>query len=154
MHPKRTGQSVEAAVINAEPALDSVSDRENHAWDALTTAAMSPTLDRPFGGICVVESNTPVEIKGCIPETSNGSGTVPGRWYIKRESHDQLATEGGVYWLTVYAPRPETPILSQLVVPAATVGDFLDGSWYDNGRRTVAKLTWTRVLNSKDLSAN
>lgn len=96
---------------------------------------------------CLVEAGTPVEIKGCIPEQQNGSGTTPGRWYIKRESHDQLAAAGGVYYLTVYAPQPLTPVIAALIVSAATVGDLLAGSWYQNGRREVAKLRWSRVID-------
>lgn len=148
MHPKRTGESVEAAVIDSEPALDWVPDSQESGWDAVTTDVLTPTLERPFGDICVVEPETPVEIKGCIPTHNHGRS---GQWYIKRETHEPLESERGVYWLVVYAPRPETPILSQLVVPAATVGDFLEGSWYDNGRRTVAKLTWTRLIDEGGL---
>lgn len=150
MHPKRTGSSVEAAVIDSEPGLEWVSDGEARDYDAVTTELLTPTLSRPFGGICVVESETPVEIKGCIPTHNHGRS---GQWYIKRRSHEQLVEQRGVYWLVVYAPQPNTPLLSQLVVPAATVGDFLDGSWYDNGRREVAKLTWKRIIDEESLDA-
>jgi hypothetical protein len=151
MHPKRTGSSVEAAVIETEPALAYVGDSDAEWHDAETTAVLTPRQDRPLGGVCLVEAETPVEIKGCIPEQQNGSGTTPGRWYIKRESHDQLHAAGGVYYLAVYAPRPSTPVIAALVVPAATVGDLLDGSWYENGRREVAKLSWPRVIDETEV---
>lgn len=152
MHPKRTGSSVESVVIDGEEGLSTVGDREAAWHDAVTTTALTPTDERPFGSICVVETDTPVEIKGCLPEVQNGDGTVSGRWYIKREAHEQLTESSGVYWFTVYAPRPETPILAQIVVPAAVVNDLLAGSWYDNGRREVAKLTWTTILRESEVS--
>jgi len=148
MHPKNTGASVEVAVINSEPGLDWVSDRESRWHDAKTTDVLTPKRGRPFGGICVVESETPVEIKGCLPEHADGRS---GGWFVKRDAHERLESENGVCWLVVYAPKPSTPILSEIVVPAATVGDFLRGSWYDNGRREVAKLTWTRVLDEEGI---
>lgn len=151
MHPKRTGSSVEAAVIETEPALSTVGDSTAEWHDAETTDMLTPRRDRPLGGVCLVESETPVEIKGCIPETENGSGTTPGRWYIKRQSHDQLEAERGVYYLVVYAPRPSTPIIAALVAPAATIGDLLAGSWYENGRREVAKLSWPRVIDESEV---
>nr|WP_201289231.1 hypothetical protein [Halovenus carboxidivorans] len=147
LHPKRTGSSVEAAVIEREPALAPVDDREAEWHDAETVEVLAPRPNRPLGGVCLVEPETPVEIKGCIPEQSNGDGQTPGRWYIKRVSHDQLVDAGAFYYLTVYAPLPETPLIASMVVPAATVGDLLDGSWYDNGRREVAKLGWPRIFD-------
>jgi hypothetical protein len=151
MHPKRTGSSVEAAVIDTEPALSPVGDSTAEWHDAETTDVLTPRQDRPLGGVCLVESQTPVEIKGCIPETGNGDHSTTGRWYIKRQSHDQIEAEKGVYYLTVYAPRPSTPIIAALVVPAATVGDLLAGSWYDSGRQTVAKLSWPRVIDETEV---
>lgn len=148
LHPKRAGTSVEDRIINREDALAWVSDREQTAWDAKTTGVIDWRDGVPLGGVCVVEAGTPVEIKGCLPERSNGDRSTAGHWYVKRETHETLADAGGVYWLTVYAPQPETPILAELVVPAATVGDVLAGRWYDSGRREgeVAQLTWTTLI--------
>ena len=149
-HPKRLGCSVEAAVIDADDDLEYVPDREAEWFDARTTAPITPEPTRPLGSVCVVPAETPVEIKGCIPEQSNGSRTTPGRWYIKRGSHEQLLQMRGHYYLVVYAPTPDTPILSETIVPAAAVGDLLNGSWYDNGREgQVAKLTWKKVIDTE-----
>ena len=152
MHPKRTGSSVEAAVIQTEPALSTVTDTEATWHDAATTAVLTPRHDRPLGGICLVEADTPVEIKGCIPAVENDGHQTAGRWYIKREAHAQLCEERGVYYLTVYAPRPSTPIIAAIVVPAATIGDLLVGSWYDSGRYDrVAKLSWPAVIDESEV---
>lgn len=147
LHPKRAGSSVESVVINREPDLEFVGDSEAAWHDARTTGLLTPTNERPFGGICVVESDTAVEIKGTLPEHENGNRKAPGRWYIKRPTHEKLESENGVYYLTVYAPRPSTPLLAAMIVPAATVGDLLTDSWYENRGRDVARLSWTRIFD-------
>ena len=153
LHPKRTGSAVESVVIDSEPALSYVDDSDAEWHDAVTTALLTPTRGCRFGSICVVERDTPVEIKGCIPEQQNGRRSTVGRWFIKRDAHDRLEDERGVYWLTVYGPVPQTPILAQRVVPAAVVGDLLEDSWYDNGREgVVGKLSWTTVIDETEVS--
>lgn len=147
LHPKRAGSSVETVVINTEPQLEFVDDVHAEWHDARTTGLLTPTNERPFGGVCVVERDTPVEIKGTLPEHNNGDYTTAGRWYIKRPTHERLEKANGVYYLTVYAPKPSTPLLAQLVVPAATVGDILSEKWYANRGRDVARLRWTALIN-------
>ena len=154
LHPKRAGTSVEAAVIEREPALAPVDDREAEWHDAETTAVLEPRVERPLGGVCLVEPEMPVEIKGCVPEQSNGADSTPGRWYIKQDAHDQLAAAHGFYYMVVYAPLPETPIVSGMVLPAATVGEFLSERWYDTGRSegVVAKLSWPTLFDREVVS--
>lgn len=152
MHPKRTGSSVEAAVVDGQPALESVHDTEADWHDARTTEVLPPAENRPFGGLCLVERDTPVEIKGTIPTQSNGTSQTAGRWFIKRQAHEQLLAESGVYWLCVYAPKPSTPILAQLVLPASLLDEHLRGRWYHNGRREVSKLAWTHLLDREEVS--
>ena len=76
MHPKRPGSSVEAAVIDANSAVELVSDTTAGWCGARTAGLLTPSTDRPFIGICVVESETPVEIKGTIPETNMGQAQL------------------------------------------------------------------------------
>lgn len=152
MHPRRTGSSVESVVVDTEPALRWVGDGTAEWHDAETTEVLTPRQDRPLGSVCLVESETPVEIKGCLPETSNGAGsTTKGRWYISRANHERLVDAGGVYYLTVYAPSPSTPIITALVVPAATVDDLLAGRWHDSGRGEVAKLSWGSIIDETEV---
>lgn len=149
LHPKNAGSSVEAVVVQREPALEWVGDSEARWHDARTTKLMTPTNERPFGGVCVVERDTPVEIKAVVPEQSS-EAPQKGRWYINRETHERLQRAGGVYYLTVYAPKPATPLLAARVVPAATVGDVMAGHWYDSGRdRQVGQLTWTKIIDER-----
>jgi hypothetical protein len=147
LHPKRAGSSVEAVVINAEPQLTFVDDSDAEWHDARTTGLFEPTHERPFDGLCLVEVGTPVEIKATLPEHQNGERTAPGRWYIKRPSHERLVDANGVYHLNVYAPRPSTPLLASVVVAAATIDDLLTGYWYQNRGRDVARLSWPRVID-------
>lgn len=134
MRPEACGDSVEGAVIAREP-LEYVSDHIAGWHDARTTDVLVPRDSRPMAGICVVESDTPVEIKGCIPEQGNGSSTTPGRWFIRKASHDKLLDARGAYYFCVYAPSPSTPLLAALIAPAAIVDDLLADSWYDPNRR-------------------
>ena len=154
-HPKRLGESVEARVINRDPDIQTVTDREAYEYDAVTVAPITPEATRPLGSICVVPSGSPIEIKGCLPEVSNGSGTTAGRWYVKRETHEQLRQVRGHYYLVVYAPQPDTPILAETIVPAAVVGDLLNGSWSDSGRDEgeVGKLPWTAVVEQERVTS-
>ena len=151
MHPKRTGSSVESVVVDGNPELESVPDTVAHWHDARTTDLLVPDDDRPFGGVCLVESETPVEIKGTIPTQSNGERDTAGRWFVKRASHERLLKECGVYCLCVYAPSPSTPILAERIVPASIIDELLAESWYDNGRREVAKLTWTTLIDREEV---
>jgi hypothetical protein len=154
LHPKRTGSSVQSVVIDTEPALTLVPDRDAHWHDAITTDALAPTHERPFAGICIVEAQTPVEIKGTIPTQSNGDHNTTGRWYIKQDSHKRLLDARGVYYLTVYEPRPTTPIIAELICPAAIVDDVLEDSWHQSGRDegTIAKLAWDTFIDREEVT--
>lgn len=153
LHPKRAGSSVEARIVDTEPALEPVSDREADWHDARTTAPLEPRPDRPLDAWCVVTSDTPVEIEAAIPEHRNGvSETVPGRWYIKRQAHAQLVRADAVYYLTVYAPTPDTPLLAAQLTPAAHLDDLLEGRWYECRGRDVARLSWESLIDPGRLS--
>jgi len=112
LHPKRAGSRVESVVVDTEPALTTVGDSEATWHDAATVDQLTATPERPLDGWSVVPSDTPVEIKATVPEHQNGDGTVPGRWYLKRKAHGQLVAADGVYYLTVYAPKPATPVIA------------------------------------------
>lgn len=149
--PKERGQSVEAAVIDACAALRPIGDSEAEWYDAETVGLLEPSYERPFYGIPVVESGTPVEVKGACVVTGNGDRDTAGRWYVRRAAHEQLLDAGGVYLLAVYAPKPETPVLREAVVPASLLDEHLAGSWYSvDGERSedeVAKLAWPTIID-------
>jgi len=148
LHPKRAGSSVEAVVINREPHLTSVGDSEAEWHDARSTGQLSSSAERPLDGWCVVPSDAPVEIKSVVPQHANGgSETVPGRWYIKRQAHEQLLQADGVYYLVIYAPVPETPPVATQITPAARLDHLLEDRWYQCRGRDVARLRWNEVID-------
>jgi len=148
---KQRGSSVESAVIDTEPALEFVGDSEASWHDARTVRCFGPRPDRPFLGIPVVEAGTAVEIKGACVVRSNGDRDRAGQWYVKRAAHERLLDAGGMYVLAVYAPRPETPILRAVVIPASLLDEHLAGRWYDvdadRSENEVAQLTWSTIID-------
>jgi len=153
---KAIGDSVEAAIINRDDGLESVGDSVATWYDARTVDCLDPSYERPFLGIPLVETGTEVEIKGACVVRSNGTRQRPGHWYIKRETHERLLEAAGVYLLAVYAPRPETPILRSVVIPASLLDEHLSESWYtdhscDRPDLEVAQFTWTRVIDRENV---
>jgi len=148
---KKRGDSVESAVIDADPALEFVGDSVATWHDARTVECLDPSYQRPFLGVPLVESGTAVEIKGACVVRSNGNYDRSGAWYIKREAHQRLLDADGVYLLAVYAPRPETPILRSVIIPASLLDEHLDDRWYDvdadRSEDEVAQLTWTVLID-------
>jgi hypothetical protein len=122
--PKASGDALEAEVVQTVDELEYVSDHTVTWHDAWTTAVLEACESLPFYGIVLVERNVPVEIKGCQIETSNGSRSTRGRFYVKRTAHEQLVEAARMYLLVVYLPRPGLPQVARAIVPA-TLGDEL-----------------------------
>ncbi|WP_415381452.1 hypothetical protein [Halosimplex sp. TS25] len=152
---KKRGDSVESAVINADPGIEYVGDSEATWHDCRTIQCLSPCYERPFLGIPVIESGTPGEIKSACVVRSNGDYDRSGAWYIKRQAHEKLLEAAGFYILVVYAPRPETPILRSVIIPASLLDEHLDGRWYDvdadRSENEVAQLTWTVLIDRENV---
>lgn len=149
---KRRGLKIEASVIEAFDALGTVPDHAREWHDAITVGLLAPSASLRFGGICVVERGTPVEIKGTQCWTSNGSKrTDPGRWYVKRHGHDQLVAHNGVYLLVVYSTPQDH--LVRIVVPASILDEHLRDRWHDTDQAGVAsraaKLSWRTLLDER-----
>ena len=149
--PKASGDALEAEIVQSLAELEYVGDRTATWYDARTTTLLEARRSLPFYGIVLVEPETPVEIKGCQLETSNGSRSTRGRFYVKRNAHDRLLEAGGMYLFVVYLPRPGLPQVARAIVPATLVDELLVGSWYDvDGSRSeeeVAKLAWSHVID-------
>ncbi|ELY52787.1 hypothetical protein [Natronolimnohabitans innermongolicus] len=149
--PKASGDALEAEIVQTVDALEIVSDRVATWHDARTTAVLEASRSLPFYGIVLVEPETPVEIKGCQIETSNGDRSTRGRFYVKRAAHEQLLEAGGMYLLVVYLPRPRLPQVARAIVPATLVDELLAGRWYEVGgsrsEQEVAKLSWSHVID-------
>ncbi len=148
---KASGDALEAELVQTIDALEYVGDRTATWHDARTTALLEPNQSLLFYGVVVVEPETPVEIKGCQIETSNGDRTTRGRFYVKRDAHEQLLEAAGMYLLVVYIPRPGLPQVARAIVPATIVDGLLTGRWYEVGgsrsESEVAKLAWSHVID-------
>ncbi|WP_247002301.1 hypothetical protein [Halosolutus gelatinilyticus] len=149
--PKASGDAIEAAVVQDVTELEYIGDRTASWHDARTSALLEPRRSLPFYGIVLVETGVPIEIKGCQIETSNGSRSTRGRFYVKRAAHEQLVDAAGMYLFVVYLPRPGLPQVARAIVPASIVDELLAGRWYDvDGSRSeqeVAKLAWSHVID-------
>jgi len=157
LSPKAVGTSVEADSIQTEP-LEAVPDRVATWYDARTTDVWTPSRELPFLGIAVIEPGTVVEIKAASAARSNGTRDTPGHWYIKRDAHERLLADAGVYLLVVYDPRPSTPVVARVVIPASLLDEHLSGRWYDvddPGRTEseVVQLSWTTLIDRDDVDS-
>ena len=156
--PKASGDALEADVVQTVDALEYVGDRTATWHDARTTTLLEPSEWLPFYSIVVVEPDTPVEIKGCQVETSNGSRSTRGRFYVKRAAHERLLEAAGMYLFVVYVPRPGLPQLARALVPASIVDELLREKWYDVGgsrsESEVAKLAWSHVIDPETVDSS
>ena len=71
---------------------------------------IAPTVALP-----VVEQGTLVEIKSAMVRLDSG-GT--GRFYLRREQHEQVRADAGVYLFAVCEPTPDRAILALKIVAA------------------------------------
>jgi hypothetical protein len=110
-------------------------------YDAIATSCVWPQPPAIFGRICVVWRGAPVEIKACQVSVSKGDADCDGKWLFKGRDdgqHDSLLEHDGVYVLAVHREADVylgREVVGLIVIPAATIGDHLDGSWYDSQRR-------------------
>lgn len=146
---KQAGERGEAAVIEAVDELAPVSDSVAEHYDAVSKTAIGASRELPFAGIALVERDIPIEIKTCIPRLTSGQR---GRFYLRREQHDSLAEDGGLYLFAVVKPHAREP-LAMKVAPARSVGDVVP-SWRAAGedRYTCAQVSWGRVFRASEVS--
>ncbi|WP_227132357.1 hypothetical protein [Halorubellus salinus] len=153
---KIVGEDLEWLVSRAVDGLALV-DETDAPHDAVADQLLTPTAVLPFGSVCLLEAGTPVEIKACRLQTSNGEhSTTPGRWFFKGRDdgqHHHLLERGGAYLLAVYRETPDgREVVQMLLLPASIVDELLAGSWYGTGRSEgyVAKLSWRTILEDAD----
>jgi hypothetical protein len=157
-HSQGIGKFVSGALIQANP-IEHVGDAEATWHDARTVRCWDPTPEQPFLGTPLVERETPVELKGtCVVRSNGASRQRAGQWHIVRRCHERLVDAAGVYLLAVYAPRPETPILRSVVIPASLMDEHLDGRWYqvgdDRSEDAIAQVTWTVLIDRERVSGS
>jgi len=141
---KRGGENAESAVIEFIPELDYVPDTEALHYDARVRQAIWPRSDLPFIGVCVLEAGTAVEIKSVM--AVYGEAQARGRFYLRREQHQKLVADAGVYLFAVCEPRPTRPVIAAKIVPATSAEDVIS-SWIDAGDRPdYAQIAWSRIF--------
>lgn len=158
---KAIGEDVESLVVDALPLEPSENGDDHH--DAVSTApigwgegAAAPFAVR-FLDCMSVGRDELVEIKAVSRKQSNGPRDITGRFFLKGRDegqHARLVDEGAYYALSVYEPiqnRDAREVLAVVFVPASSVGELVDGSWYDVDRRekTAARLGWADVLDRR-----
>ncbi|ELZ54510.1 MULTISPECIES: hypothetical protein [Halorubrum] len=146
---KRAGEDAEAAVLEAVDGLAYVPDDETEHVDARVESLVEPSSTLPFVGICLLESETPVEIKSSIPRLASGQR---GRFYLRREQHELLRDGGGSYLFAVYEPRPGREPVAMKIVPA-TIVDGAVTSWRSGGtdRPACAQVSWSRIFDPSEV---
>lgn len=159
--PKAIGLDVEQLVVDAVDVLEGADDLDDH-HDAVATGLLDPALvdvDVPviWSGVATVAKGTRLEIKAAKRRTSNGSGSVPGRWCFKGRDdgqHAALLEDGAMYALAVYDEPAATDarrLLAIVIVPATLVDELLDERWYDVDRDegTAAQMHWNQVIDAE-----
>lgn len=153
--PKLVGDAHETQTCNDLDALEPVDDQDADWHDAQLVAPLTAADDLRLFGQAAIPAGRPVEIKSCQQWISDGAdGRRRGRWYIKRNAHQQLVDHHGVYLFVVY--HGDTgQVLSRIAAPSYKIGtrtrewSDVSGEW---GDAEVSKLTWTALLDPELLA--
>ncbi len=148
---KRAGDRAEANVIEAVPELTYLPDTEIEHVDAEIETTISPRAALPTVALPVVEQGTLVEIKSAMVRLESGGH---GRFYLRREQHEAIVDDAGVYLFAVCEPTPDRSILALKFVAATTLDDAVS-SWRRAGpdRPEYTQLRWGRIFDSDEIGA-
>lgn len=146
---KQQIRRMEEKLVEAVPAdLEHVSDGVTRAYDAEFVSGYTTTPELPVVDRAYVEAGTPAELKTCqvwIDDAGSGGGRRRGRWFVQRDTHDELASAGGVYVLLVtYGGE----IVAGRVAPTDAVSRL--ASWTNGGKRydsQRAYIPWAKVID-------
>lgn len=138
---RERGRDVECAVCEQWP-LDRIDDDRAEWYDLEFVADV--VGDRA-GTIATV--GDVVEAKSCYASYDGRAG----RWWIRRENHEQLVDIDGWYVLVVLE-RESDEILRMALTRAETIDRIIDGNWWDcgNGGRSAdqfRQIAWTAVFD-------
>lgn len=146
---KRCGENAESLTIQVIPELKWVPDSEAHHYDARTIEAISTSADLPIVGRFELEEDTPVEIKSA--SVVYGENQRNGRFHLRKQQHELLIEDDGVYLFVVCEPRVERELIAMKIVDAADASEFVS-SWIDSdGRPLFSKFAWTRVFDEAEV---
>jgi len=148
---KRAGNRAESNVIEEVPELTYLPDTEVEHADAEAETAISPRPQLPTVALPVVEQGTLVEIKSAIVRLESGG---KGRFYLRREQHEAIVDEAGVYLFAVCEPTPDRSVLALKFVAATSLDDAVS-SWRRAGpnRPEYTQLRWGRIFDADEIGA-
>lgn len=100
-------------------------------------------------GLLVASKGTPVEVKAAAYRKRDGRTQRRGDVHIRRHGHEALLERDGEYVVVVYDGDPLAPEwLAARMVSARTVDAHVT-SWCRDGRDEVARLPWSRLMDSR-----
>ena len=143
---KAAGLEASRRAVAQLPNCSLVPDSVAPHYDAVATGPVSPSRATPFVGLCVLPAGTEIEVKSTLRRYS----ARRGRFSIRRDQHERLVEEAGVYLLVVTeADASGRRPIAQKVVPATTVDAIVADSWVDAGDGRVddyAQRAWSRFF--------
>jgi hypothetical protein len=144
------GDEAETVVHNRVAGLEHVPDFVARWHDFRTVLAVGFADEAALIEPATVPAGSPIDLKSCCLEQSNGSTMIAGRWWQSRRNHETLAQRGGYYVLTIYWPVLEDPLVATVAVSAEQFDDLV--TWTETGtgsgtREQCAKLSWTSVFD-------
>lgn len=148
-YARQIGDDIEHRVAELIAPVALVPDDVVEWHDAVALRAFDARAAEVLGTASapVVPRGSTLEIKSTREVTSNGSDTRAGRWYLKRDQHEQLVADAAWYLLVVYRDGLERELVAILAIPASIVDELVGDRWHDNGRRDATQLSWTRLLD-------
>ena len=144
------GDEAETVVHDRVAGLEHVSDFVARWFDFRAVLSVGFVDEAAVIEPAQVPAGSPIDLKSCCLEQSNGSNTIAGRWWQSRRNHETLAQRGGYYLFTIYWPVLEDPLVATVAVSAQQFDQLV--TWTSTGtgsgtRDECAKLSWTSVFD-------
>ena len=146
---KRGGENAEAAVLQTVPELRYVPDSEAVHYDAVAEELLEPSGQLPFTGIPLVEVGTVVEIKSAMVVLADDRR---GRLLFRRQQHERLLEDAGMYLVAVCEPTPDRGLLALKLIPATLVDEEIETGVAAEDDPDYAQLAWTRFVHPDEVS--
>lgn len=145
---RQLGDTSETAVIEAVDELEYVPETEDRI-DARMRCVFTPGSEVDASGLLVVEKGTPVEIKSCAAVI--GEEQARGRWYLRRDQHEYLKENDGLYLFAVSEPHSRDVIAATIVAPNAVEQELIS-SWIEcDEREPYAQIAWSRIFDVSEI---
>lgn len=152
---KIAGSSAASAVINRFPELRFVGDSEAEHFDAETVTLLEASDELVLEGRESIEAGRGIEIKSAAVVITTKQ--TRGRFHVRREQHETILDEDGLYLLAVCEPTPQREPIAMKLLSAADVDERLT-AWIDEpSDRSVGQFTqptWTRFFDREEVEGH